>query len=60
MNLKEILELPTEELEKLTDPQLIQLLGPLIPASRQEDKDSALKRDTKMLIAQAQKLLGTK
>ena len=58
MNIREILKLLTEDLEKLDDKQLNNLLGPLIPQSRTPDKESAAKRDQDQLIKMAKAMLG--
>jgi hypothetical protein len=40
MTIQQVLDLPTEDLAKLTDAQLDSLLAPLFPASRQADKEA--------------------
>lgn len=57
MTINEVLKLPTDRLESLTDKQLDELLGPLIPAARQGDKQAADKRDLDQLLKQAAALL---
>ena len=59
MTIKQILSLPTEDLERLSDKQLADLLGPLIPLARKEDKDSAAARDADQLLKRAQAALAT-
>lgn len=39
MTIPQLLDIPTEELAALTDSQLEQLLGPLVPQSRAPDKE---------------------
>ena len=58
MTIQEVLNLPTDHLEKLSDTELVNLLGDLIPASRNPDREKANMRDVKMLVNQAKKLLG--
>lgn len=58
MTVKQLLDVPTADLAKLTDPQLEELLGPLVPAARQADKDSIVLKETKSLMKQAEHLLG--
>ena len=59
MTIKQILSLPTEDLERLSDKQLAELLGPLIPLARKEDKDSAAARDAAQLLKRAQAALAS-
>ncbi len=59
MTIKQILSLPTEDLEKLSDKELAALLGPLIPLARKEDKDSAAARDADQLLKRAQAALAS-
>jgi len=59
MTIKQILSLPTEDLERLSDKQLADLLGPLIPLARKEDKDSAAARDADQLLKRAQAALAS-
>ena len=58
MTIKQILSLPTEDLERLSDKQLAELLGPLIPSARKEDKDSAAAKDQQQLLKRAQAALA--
>lgn len=58
MTIQEILQLPTAQLEALDDKKLAELLGPLLPAARQADKESAADKDIKQLMARAKALLG--
>ncbi len=60
MTMSQVLDLPTVQLEELTEAQLIEKLGDLIPQSRVPDKDNAQTRDVKQMIALAQKLVGQK
>lgn len=57
MTLTEILDLPTEDLEKLSNSQLESLLGPFIPDARRPDKDRAEDRDRQNLMDKAKRLL---
>ena len=57
MTIKDILSLPTNKLEALSDAELSELLGPLIPAARKEDKETANKRDRDQLLKRAQAFL---
>lgn len=57
MTIKDILSLPTNKLEALSDAELSELLGPLIPAARKEDKEAADKRDRDQLLKRAQAFL---
>ncbi len=59
MTIQEILQLPTDRLESLNDKALAELLGPLLPAARAIDRDSAEQKDMKQLLAKAKALLGT-
>jgi hypothetical protein len=59
MTIKQILSLPTEDLEKLSDKELAEFLGPLIPLARKEDKDSAAARDADQLLKRAQAALAS-
>ncbi len=59
MTIKQILSLPTEDLERLSDKQLVELLGPLIPLARKEAKDSAAARDADQLLKRAQAALAS-
>ena len=59
MTIKQILSLPTEDLERLSDKQLAELLGPLIPLARKEDKDLAAARDADQLLKRAQAALAS-
>jgi len=43
----------------LSDKQLADLLGPLIPLARKEDKDSAAARDADQLLKRAQAALAS-
>lgn len=58
MTLKEILEIEVDDLSKLTDNQLITMLGDLIPAARLADKERAVVRDNKALLDKCAKLLN--
>lgn len=40
MTIQQVLDLPTEDIAKLTDAQLDTMLAPLFPASRQVDKEA--------------------
>ena len=57
MTIKDILSLPTDKLESLSDEELANLLGPLIPEARKEDKEAAEKRDRDQLLKRAQAFL---
>lgn len=57
MTIQEILKLPTERLEDLSDKQLAELLGPLLPAARAADRENAATKDLKQLLKQAEQLL---
>ena len=57
MTIKDILSLPTNKLEALSDAELSELLGPLIPAARKEDTEAADKRDRDQLLKRAQAFL---
>jgi len=57
MTIHEILKLPTEKLEELSDRQLDELLGPMIPAARNPDRESAQMRDMQQLLKQARAML---
>ena len=57
MTIKDILSLPTDKLEELSDEELANLLGPLIPVVRKEDKEAAEKRDRDQLLKRAQAFL---
>ena len=59
MTIKQILSLPTENLERLPDKRLAEILGPLIPLARKEDKDSAAARDADQLLKRAQAALAS-
>lgn len=58
MTIREILALPTDQLEALSDKDLDNLLGPLIPAARNPDKEAAKDRDINQLLKRAQAVLG--
>jgi hypothetical protein len=60
MTIREILKLPTADLEALDDKALNELLSPLIPAARAADKQAAADKDLSQLLKQAQALLGGK
>ena len=57
MTVNELLSLPTDDLSKLSDKELLELLGPLVPESRRPDKDSIVLSEAQRLAKQGQAIM---
>lgn len=58
MTVAELLNLPTAELAKLSDKELEELLGPLVPEARRPDKEALVLTEAKRLGNQAAMILA--
>lgn len=58
MTVEEILQLPIEQLHKMTREERAELLAPLIPAARKVDEEARAEKERKTLQTELHRLLA--
>lgn len=58
MTVTQLLDLPTPEKARLSDSELEALMGDLIPAARQPDKENLVVQDSKRLLSQGEAIMA--